>query len=114
MIDTIKSEFERFGFLPVATPTMELKEVLLTKTGGETERQVYLVQSSGARDQGHEPELALRFDLTVPLARYVAEHEQQLAFPFRRYQIQPVFRGRVPPAWPIPRVLSVRHRRRRS
>ena len=96
MIDTITSEFERFGFLPVATPTMELKEVLLTKGGGETERQVYLVQSSGARDQGHDPDLALRFDLTVPLARYVAEHEQQLAFPFRRYQIQPVFRGESP------------------
>ena len=96
MIDTIKDEFERFGFLPVATPTMELKDVLLTKTGGETERQVYLVQSSGAREQGHEPDLALRFDLTVPLARYVAEHEHQLAFPFRRYQIQPVFRGESP------------------
>jgi histidyl-tRNA synthetase len=96
MIDTITNEFERFGFLPVATPTMELKEVLLTKSGGETERQVYLVQSSGARDQGHDPDLALRFDLTVPLARYVAQHEHQLAFPFRRYQIQPVFRGESP------------------
>jgi histidyl-tRNA synthetase len=96
MIATIKVEFEKFGFLPVATPAMELKDVLLTKTGGETERQVYLVQSSGAREQGHEPDLALRFDLTVPLARYVAEHEHQLAFPFRRYQIQPVFRGESP------------------
>jgi histidyl-tRNA synthetase len=96
MIDTIRAEFERFGFLPVATPTMELKDVLLTKTGGETERQVYLVQSSGARDHGHEPDLALRFDLTVPLARYVAEHEHQLTFPFRRYQLQPVFRGESP------------------
>jgi histidyl-tRNA synthetase len=96
MIDTITMEFERFGFLPIATPTMELKDVLLTKTGGETERQVYLVQSSGAREQGHEPDLALRFDLTVPLARYVAEHEHRLAFPFRRYQIQPVFRGESP------------------
>ena len=96
MLDTIKVEFEKFGFLPVATPAMELKDVLLTKTGGETERQVYLVQSSGAREQGHEPDLALRFDLTVPLARYVAEHEHQLAFPFRRYQIQPVFRGESP------------------
>src|SRR5687768_4313373 len=89
MIDTIKGEFERFGFLPVATPTMELKEVLLTKTGGDTERQVYVAQSTGAREQGHEPDLALRFDLTVPLARYVAQHEHELAFPFRRYQIQP-------------------------
>jgi histidyl-tRNA synthetase len=96
MVDTIRSEFERFGFLPIATPTMELVDVLLTKTGGETERQVYFSQSSGARDQGHEPDLALRFDLTVPLARYVAEHEQKLPFPFRRYQIQPVFRGESP------------------
>ncbi len=96
MLDTIRVAFERFGFLPIATPTAELVDVLLTKTGGETERQVYLVQSSGAREQGHEPELALRFDLTVPLARYVAEHEHQLAFPFRRYQIQPVFRGESP------------------
>ena len=96
MVDTIRGEFERFGFLPVATPTMELKDVLLTKSGGETERQVYLVQSSGAREQGQEPDLALRFDLTVPLARYVAQHEHELAFPFRRYQIQPVFRGESP------------------
>ncbi len=49
MIDAIRHEFERFGYLPIATPTMELNEVLLTKTGGETERQVYLVQSSGVR-----------------------------------------------------------------
>ena len=96
MIDTIRTEFERFGFLPVATPAMELKDVLLTKMGGETERQVYLAQSSGARDRDHEPDLALRFDLTVPLARYVAEHEDQLTFPFRRYQLQPVFRGESP------------------
>jgi histidyl-tRNA synthetase len=96
MLDVIRSEFERFGFLPIATPSLELVEVLLTKTGGETERQVYLTQSSGSRSQGYEPDLALRFDLTVPLARYVAEHEQDLAFPFRRYQIQPVFRGESP------------------
>ncbi|MGH8928603.1 MAG: histidine--tRNA ligase [Acidimicrobiia bacterium] len=96
MLDTIRREFERFGFLPIATPAMELVEVLLTKTGGETERQVYLAQSTGSRDQGRDPDLALRFDLTVPLARYVAEHERQLAFPFRRYQMQTVFRGESP------------------
>jgi histidyl-tRNA synthetase len=65
----------------------------LTKSGGETERQVYFVQSTGALEQGGQPELALRFDLTVPLARYVAEHEHQLSFPFRRYQMQRVYRG---------------------
>ena len=122
MLDVIRRNFERFGFLPVETPVMELSEVLLTKSGGETERQVYFVQSTGALENGieaiakaahsvdagspdsvdlvrkaaHElaaPELALRFDLTVPLARYVAEHEHDLAFPFRRYQMQRVYRG---------------------
>ena len=95
MLDTIRQVFERFGFLPVETPVMELSEVLLTKSGGETERQVYFVQSTGALEKGVEglPELALRFDLTVPLARYVAEHEHDLAFPFRRYQMQRVYRG---------------------
>ncbi|NLA68491.1 MAG: histidine--tRNA ligase [Gammaproteobacteria bacterium] len=99
MLDTIRSTFEAWGFLPVETPVFELSEVLLTKTGGETERQVYFVQSTGALEkaaQGDDaglPEMALRFDLTVPLARYVAEHEHQLAFPFRRYQMQRVYRG---------------------
>ncbi len=95
MLDTIRRTFERFGFLPVETPVMELSEVLLTKSGGETERQVYFLQSTGAleKDKDGLPELALRFDLTVPLARYVAEHEHDLAFPFRRYQMQRVYRG---------------------
>ena len=93
MLDVIRRNFERFGFLPVETPVFELADVLLTKTGGETERQVYFVQSTGALEQGTAPELALRFDLTVPLARYVAEHEHELAFPFRRYQMQRVYRG---------------------
>jgi histidyl-tRNA synthetase len=77
----------------VETPVMEYSDVLLTKTGGETERQVYFVQSTGAMEQGEKPELALRFDLTVPLARYVSEHEHDLSFPFRRYQMQRVYRG---------------------
>src|SRR5688572_19840826 len=100
MLDVIRRNYERFGFLPVETPVMELSEVLLTKSGGETERQVYFVQSTGALNKAAEagqgegmPELALRFDLTVPLARYVAEHEHELAFPFRRYQMQRVYRG---------------------
>ena len=96
MLDTIRRNFERFGFLPVETPVMELSETLLTKSGGETERQVYFVQSTGAlqnADADAVPELALRFDLTVPLARYVAEHEHDLSFPFRRYQMQRVYRG---------------------
>jgi len=93
MLDTIRRTYERFGFLPVETPVMEFTDVLLTKTGGETERQVYFVQSTGSLKQGDEPDLALRFDLTVPLARYVAEHERSLSFPFRRYQMQRVYRG---------------------
>jgi len=93
MLDVIRRGYERFGFVPVETPVFELKDVLLTKEGGETEKQVYFVQSTGAVKQGQEAELALRFDLTVPLARYVAEHERDLAFPFRRYQIQKVYRG---------------------
>lgn len=98
MLDTIRRNFERFGFLPIETPVFELSEVLLTKSGGETERQVYFVQSTGAlanaaESGGATPEMALRFDLTVPLARYVAEHEHELSFPFRRYQMQRVYRG---------------------
>ena len=93
MLDTIRRNFERFGFLPIETPVMEFADVLLTKSGGETERQVYFVQSTGSLESGERPELALRFDLTVPLARYVAEHERDLGFPFRRYQIQRVYRG---------------------
>lgn len=104
MLDAIRAGYERFGFLPVETPVFERSDVLLTKTGGETERQVYFVQSTGALEKargseaGEEtyPELALRFDLTVPLARYVAEHEHQLTFPFRRYQMQRVYRGERP------------------
>ena len=93
MLDVIRRNYERFGFLPVETPVIEYSDVLLTKTGGETERQVYFVQSTGSLEQGEKPELALRFDLTVPLARYVAEHEHDLNFPFRRYQMQRVYRG---------------------
>jgi histidyl-tRNA synthetase len=93
MLDVIRRNYERFGFLPVETPAIEYADVLLTKTGGETERQVYFVQSTGALDKEGAPELALRFDLTVPLARYVAEHERELSFPFRRYQMQRVYRG---------------------
>ena len=93
MLDAVRRNFERFGFLPIETPVMEFSNILLTKEGGETERQVYFVQSTGSIEQGEKPELALRFDLTVPLARYVAEHEHDLTFPFRRYQIQRVYRG---------------------
>ena len=93
MLDTVRHNFELFGFLPIETPVFEVTDVLLTKSGGETEKQVYFVQSTGSLKQGDTPELAMRFDLTVPLARYVAQHEHELNFPFRRYQIQRVYRG---------------------
>lgn len=93
MLDTIREKFERYGFLPIETPVFEETNILLTKSGGETEKQVYFVQSTGSIKEGHAPDLALRFDLTVPLARYVAQHQNELAFPFRRYQMQRVYRG---------------------
>ncbi len=89
MLDTIKLSYEKFGFIPLDTPTIEKSEVLLAKTGGETEKQVY-------RFNKGDNDLSLRFDLTVPLARYVAQHYNDLAFPFRRYHIGKVFRGEKP------------------
>ncbi len=96
MVDAVRRVYELHGFVPIETPVLELSEVLLTKTGGETERQVYFAQSTGSLEQGRDPDLAMRFDLTVPLARYVAEHQNDLVFPFRRYQIQRVYRGEAP------------------
>ncbi len=89
MYDTIRSVYESFGFLPIDTPVIELSEVLLAKAGGETEKQIY-------RFQKGESDLSLRFDLTVPLARYVAAHYNDLVFPFKRYQMSKVFRGERP------------------
>ena len=86
MMDTIRVNFERYGFIPLDTPMLEKAEVLLAKGGGETEKQVY-------RFTKGDSDLALRFDLTVPLARYVAQHFSDLSFPFRRYHIGKVFRG---------------------
>ncbi|MFC0358742.1 histidine--tRNA ligase [Kytococcus schroeteri] len=104
--DVVRRHFEAGGFLPLETPAFERTDVLLTKSGGETEKQVYFVQSTGglandreavaAGDEVGLPDLALRFDLTVPMARFVAQHEGQLTFPFRRYQMQRVYRGERP------------------
>lgn len=84
--DTIRRTYESFGFLPLDTPVMEKADVLLAKGGGETEKQVY-------RFEKGKSDIALRFDLTVPLARYVAQHYSELSFPFRRYHISKVYRG---------------------
>ncbi len=86
ILDIIKKNYEKFGFLPIDTPVIEKAEILLAKGGGETEQQIY-------RFEKGDTDLALRFDLTVPLARYVAEHFSELNFPFRRYQIGKVYRG---------------------
>lgn len=86
MLDTIRTSYERFGFTPLDTPVIERAEVLFTKAGEETEKQIYRI------DKGDTPQ-ALRFDLTVPLARYVSEHMNDLTFPFRRYHIGKVYRG---------------------
>ena len=85
MLDTIRDNYEKFGFLPIDTPVIERAEVLLAKGGGETEKQIYKFEKG-------DTDLALRFDLTVPLARYVAQHFSELTFPFRRYHIGKVYR----------------------
>jgi len=89
MLDTIRSVYEQYGFVPIDTPAIERADVLLAKVGGETAKQIY-------RFMKGDNELALRFDLTVPLARYVSEHVNELAFPFRRYHIAKVYRGESP------------------
>lgn len=86
MKDTIRRNYEKFGFLPINTPNIERSEILLAKGGGETEQQMY-------RFERGSTDMALRFDLTVPLARYVAQHYSDLEFPFRRYHIGKVYRG---------------------
>ncbi len=86
--EQIEESYKRFGFLPLDTPILELSEVLLAKAGGETEKQIYRFTRGD--------DLAMRFDLTVPLAKYVSKNYGELQFPFRRYQIGKVYRGERP------------------
>ena len=86
MISILRNTYSRYGFSPLDTPVIEDAQILLAKGGGETEKQIY-------RFTKGDSDLALRFDLTVPLAKYVALHYNDLAFPFRRYQIGKVYRG---------------------
>ena len=86
MMQILRETYSLYGFTPLDTPIIEASEVLLAKGGGETEKQIYRFQKGDA-------DLALRFDLTVPLAKYVALHGSELSFPFRRYQIGKVYRG---------------------
>jgi len=97
LIDIIRRNFELYGFLPIETPSAERREVLTSKGG--VEKEIYaLTRLAEADDDEAATKGALRFDLTVPLARYVAMRERDLAFPFRRYQIQRVWRGETPQA----------------
>ena len=89
MLNTIKETYKKYGFWGLDTPTIEYSSVLLAKAGGETEKQIY-------RFNKGDNDLSLRFDLTVPLAKYVAQKYNELSFPFKRYQIGKVFRGERP------------------
>ena len=87
MVSVLTGTFESFGFLPIDTPALEYAEILLGKGGGETDKQVYRFVDHGRRD------VALRYDLTVPFARFVAEHRHEIYLPFKRYHIAKVWRG---------------------
>ena len=86
MKQKIEKTYQKYGFLPLDTPILELSEVLLAKAGGETEKQIYNFKKG-------DTDIAMRFDLTVPLSKYVAKNYGNLSFPFRRYQIGKVYRG---------------------
>jgi histidyl-tRNA synthetase len=87
LTENIEKTFRSFGFAPIDTPALEYAEILLGKGGGETEKQIYRFKDNGGRD------IAMRFDLTVPFARFTALHRSELVFPFKRYHIGKVWRG---------------------
>lgn len=87
LLESLTSAFRSFGFVPIDTPVLEYAEILLGKAGGETEKQVYRFKDNGGRD------VAMRFDLTVPFARFMAEHAGELYLPFKRYHMAKVWRG---------------------
>ncbi|MFT7680010.1 MAG: histidyl-tRNA synthetase, partial [Planctomycetota bacterium] len=87
LIDTAKGVYRSFGFAPIDTPALEYSEILLGKGGAESDKQMFRFEDHGGRD------VALRFDLTIPLARFVAQHSGQLGMPFKRYHVGPVWRG---------------------
>jgi histidyl-tRNA synthetase len=97
MLDRIRATFESYGFAPIETPSVEELEVLLAK--GETDKEIYTIERLQADEHSRgESRLGLHYDLTVPFARYVAQHFQDLDFPFKRYQMQRVWRGERPQA----------------
>lgn len=92
LTEKITAVYRSFGFVPIDTPVLEYAEILLRKSNGDTEKQVFRFQDNGGRD------VALRFDLTVPFARFTAEHKSELYIPFKRYHIAKVWRGEKPQA----------------
>ncbi len=92
LTEKITKVYRSFGFVPIDTPVLEYSEILLRKSNGETEKQVFRFEDNGGRD------VSLRFDLTVPFARFTAEHQNDLYFPFKRYHIAKVWRGEKPQA----------------
>ena len=90
--EKITEVYRSFGFVPIDTPVLEYTEILLRKSNGETEKQMFRFEDNGGRD------VAMRFDLTVPFARYTAQHKEELYFPFKRYHISKVWRGEKPQA----------------
>ncbi len=90
LIDTARRVFRSYGFLPIDTPALEYEEILTGKGGEETDKQLYRFEDQGGR------KVAMRFDLTVPLARFVAQHSGELGLPFKRYHIATVWRGESP------------------
>ncbi|MBQ2528877.1 MAG: histidine--tRNA ligase [Treponema sp.] len=92
LIEKLTKTYRSYGFVPIDTPVLEYTEILLRKSNGETEKQVFRFEDNGHRD------VAMRFDLTVPFARFTAEHREELYFPFKRYHIAKVWRGEKPQA----------------
>src|SRR5574344_209860 len=92
LIENLTGVYRSYGFVPIDTPALEYTDILLRKSNGETEKQVFRFNDNGGRD------ISLRFDLTVPFARFVAEHKNELYFPFKRYHIAKVWRGEKPQA----------------
>mgnify|MGYP002626771471 CR=1 FL=1 len=92
LMEKITQVYRSYGFVPIDTPVLEYTEILLRKSNGETEKQVFRFEDNGGRD------VAMRFDLTVPFARFTAEHESELYFPFKRYHMAKVWRGEKPQA----------------
>lgn len=106
IMEVLRNTYSLYGFTPLDTPAIEAADVLLAKGGGETEKQIY-------RFQKGDSDLALRFDLTVPLAKYVALHYSELAFPLPPLPDRQGLPRRTRAARPLPRVLSGRHRHHR-